>query len=177
VACIAPSRRATNSECQVFFPASKPYSSAGFCTSMRLRVRSSGAHRNSRSTASHRLACWFHSGAASCFPIPALGLRFDVCLRDPRDVGAARRAVHGVVVGNRQLHPRVALVEQPADDGVDRMTQPRRLRHVSHVVKHDCRRQAIPQRFVRHDLLGNSSRRASGMSRPPGVASGNRTAS
>ena len=71
-------------------------------------------------------------------------------------IGVARRTVFRVVVGHRELDPRLPLVEQAADHGIGTVRGAADTRNLADMVEHDRRRQLIPER-----LAGSQSGRPS----------------
>ncbi len=86
-------------------------------------------------------------------PHHALRSRLGVGLSESRRIGVAGRSQLCIEIGARQLHPGAALVDQAADDGEARVLGPQLRPHAAHVIEHDRRGQAIPQRLGGDDLV------------------------
>src|SRR5712691_10619028 len=87
-------------------------------------------------------------------PYDALGGALDIGLAHLVHIGISGWPDLGAVVGDRELHPGAALVDQPADDLVGGVRDACRLRDVPHVIEHHRGREPVPKVLRGGDLFG-----------------------
>ncbi len=89
-------------------------------------------------------------------PQQLLGMAPHQLPRHGADVSIVRRTTARSDVGPRQLHPGTAAVQQPTQHGEGRRVHPFRLGHMTQVIDHQSRRQALQAAFEFHQLVARS---------------------